>query len=51
MIGFVVLFVVWMKPLAQVAIGGWVMLVLYSGGFLCVNSHYLILPRVSSQVV
>jgi len=46
-----VLFVVWMKHLAQVATGGWVMLGLYSGGFLCVSSHYLILPRVGSQVV
>ena len=27
------------------------MLVLYSSGFLCVSSHYLILPRVSSLVV
>ena len=25
--------------------------VLYSGGFLCVSSHYLILPRVSSLAV
>jgi len=25
--------------------------VLYSGGFLSVSSHYLILPRVSSMVV
>ena len=27
---------------------GWVMLDLYSSDFLCVSSHYLILPRVSS---
>ena len=46
-----VLFVVWMKHLAQVATGGWVMLVLYSNGSLCVSSHYLISPRVSSLVV
>ena len=27
------------------------MWVLYSSGFLCVSSHYLILPRVSSLVI
>ena len=46
-----VLFVVYMRHPAQGATGGWVMLVLYSSGFLCVSSHYLILPRVSSLVV
>ena len=35
-----------MRHPAQHATGGcWV---LYSSGFLCVSSHYLILPRVSS---
>ena len=46
-----VLFVVQMMCLAQGATGGWVMLVLYSTGFLCVSSHYSILPKVSSLVV
>ena len=46
-----VFFVVQMMCLAQGATGGWVMLVLYSTGFLCVSSHYSILPRVSSLVV
>ena len=40
-----------MMCLAQGATGGWIMLVLYSTGFLCVSSHYSILPRVSSLVV
>ena len=44
-----------MRHPAQGASGGWVMLgngcVLYSSGFLCVGSHYLIIPRVSSLVV
>ena len=30
---------------------GWMMPDLYSSGFLCVSSHYLVLPRVSSLVV
>ena len=33
----------------QGATDGW--MILYSSGFLCVSSHYLILPRVSSLVV
>ena len=41
------LFVVWMSRPAS---GGW-LVVLYLSGFLCVSSHYLILPRVSSLVV
>ena len=40
-----------MRHPALGATGGWVMWVLYSSGFLCVSSHYLILPRVSSLVV
>ena len=40
-----------MRCHAQGATGGWVMLVFYSSGFLCVSSHYLILPGVSSLVV
>ena len=35
-----------MKPSAQGATSGWVIQVLYSGGFLFVSSHYFILPRV-----
>ena len=31
--------------------GGWVMWVLYSSGFVCVSSHYLILLRISSMVI
>ena len=34
-----------MRHPAQGAAGGWVM---YSSDFICVSSHYLILPRVSS---
>ena len=47
------LFVVQIRCPAQCATGGWVLgcRVLYSSGFLCVSSHYLILPRVSSLVV
>ena len=37
-----------MRCPAQGATGGWVMQVLYSSGFLCVSSHYLIPPKVSS---
>ena len=40
-----------MRCPAQGAVGGWVILGLYSDGFVCVSSHYLILPRVSSLVV
>ena len=43
-----------MRHPALRATGGWVMLgiqCLYSSGFLCVCSHYLILPGVSSLVV
>ena len=40
-----------MRHPAQGAIGGWGYWVLYSSGFLCVSSHYLILPRVSSLVI
>jgi len=52
MTGFVFLFCLLFRwhP-AQGATGGWVMWVLYSSGFLCVSSHYLILPRVSSLVI
>ena len=46
-----VLFVVQMRHPAQVATGGWVMPGLVFTWFLCVSSHYLILPRVSSLVV
>ena len=46
-----VLFVVWMRCPAQGTTGGWVMLVLYSSGFLCMSSHYLIPPKVSSLLV
>ena len=45
-----VLFVVQMRRPAQGATGGWVMQGLISG-FLCVSSHYLILPKVNSLVV
>ena len=45
------LFVVEMIHPAQGATGGWVMLGLVFKWFFCVNSHYLILPRVSSLVV
>ena len=46
-----VLFVVWMRILHRVlrVLGCW--WVLYSSGFLCGSSCYLILPRVSSPVV
>ena len=37
-----------MRRPAQGAIGGWVMLGLVFKCILCVSSHYLILPRVSS---
>ena len=40
-----------MRRLAQGATGGWIMRVLYLSGFLCVSSHYLILPSVNSLVV
>ena len=40
-----------MRRPAEGATGGWVILGLVSSGFLCVSSHYLILPRVSSVVV
>ena len=46
-----VLFVVWMRHPAQGATGGWVVLGLVLSDFLCVSSHYLIIPRVSSLVV
>ena len=36
---------------AHGATGGRGMQVLFSSGFLCVSSHYLILPRLSSLVV
>ena len=39
-----------MRHLAQGATGGWVMPDLVFKGFLCVSSHYLILPRISSLV-
>ena len=46
-----VLFVVWMRLLHRVLlVVGWCW-VLYLSGFLCVSSHYLMLPRVSSLVV
>ena len=41
------LFVAWMS---RPATGGW-LVVLYLSDFLCMSSHYLILPRVSSLVV
>ena len=40
-----------MRCPAQGATGGWVMPGLVSSGFLCVSSHYFILPRVSFLVV
>ena len=40
-----------MRRPAQGATGSWVMSGFVSSGFLCVSSHYLILPRVSSLVV
>ena len=46
-----VLFVFWMRHHAQGATGGWVILGLVFSGFVCVTSHYLILPMVSSLVV
>ena len=46
-----VLFVVWMRHPSQGATGDWCCMVLYSVGFFCGCSHYLILPRVSSLVV
>ena len=39
-----------MRHLAQDAAGGWLMPDLVFKGFLCVSSHYLILPRISSLV-
>jgi len=38
-----------MRQSAEGATGGWGCQVLYSSGFLCVSSHYLILPRVNSR--
>ena len=46
-----VLFAVYMGCPAQGATGGWVMPGLVFKCFLCVSSHCLILPRVSSLVV
>ena len=46
-----VVFVLWMRHPAQGATGVWVILGLVFSGFLCMTSHYLILPRVSSLVV
>ena len=51
MIGFVFLFCLlfrWVVLHRVLLVVGWCW-VLYSSGFLCVSSHYLILPRVSSQ--
>ena len=45
-----VLFVVWVRCPEQGATGGWVMLGLVFKWFFCVNSHYLILPRISTLV-
>ena len=45
------LFVVSMRCPAQGATDDWWCQVLYSSGFLCVSSHYLILPMVISLVV
>ena len=45
------LFIVLMRHPAQGATGVWVILGLVFSGFLCMTSHYLILPRVSSLVV
>ena len=53
MIGFVFLFCLlfrWGILYRMLLVVGWCW-VLYSSGFLCVSSHYLILPRVSSLVV
>ena len=50
MIGFAILFCLffrWGILHRVLLVVGWCW-VLYSGGFLCVSSHYLILPRVSS---
>ena len=52
-IGFVFLFCLlfrWGVLHGVLLVVGWCW-VLYSSGFLCVSSHYLILPRVSSLVV
>ena len=53
MIGFVFLFCLLFRSgvlhRVLLLVGGY--WVLYSSGFLCVNSHYLILPRLSSLVV
>ena len=51
--GFVFLFCLlfqWGVPHRVLLVVGWCQ-VLYSSGFLCVGSHHLILPRVSSLVV
>ena len=52
MIGFLFLFCLLFKWGVCTAcywwLGGWI---LYSGGFCCVSSHYLIFPRFSSLVV
>ena len=45
------LFVVWMRHPAQGATGDWVMLGLVFKWFPLCESHYFILPRVSSLVV
>ena len=53
MIGFVFLFCLlfrWGILHRVLLVVGWCQ-VLYSSGFLCVSSHYLVLPRVSSLVV
>ena len=53
MIGFVFLLCLlfrWVVLHRGLLVVGWCW-VLYSGGFLCGSSHYLILPRVSSLVV
>ena len=53
MIGFVFLFCLlfrWGVLHRVLLVVGWCW-VLYSGGFLCVSSHYLIPPRVSSLVL
>ena len=53
MIGFLFLFCLlfrWGVLRRVLLVVGWCW-VLYSGGFLCVSCHYLILPRVSSLVV
>ena len=46
-----VLFVVWMRHPSQGATGGWCCLVLYSSGFICAGSHYLILPGVEKTLM